>query len=115
MKIAFDMGGIVNSPWHTQVAQLARDLFNAGWDVYILSPDSPKSVERECERNKFPLDIVTEHIQTKDKGEACAKYGIDIFLDDNPDYLRGSLERSPMTLSLWGSTLHPETRGKWRF
>lgn len=96
----FDLDGTLDLPG---IAQLANDLYDAGHQVYVITGGLADSGEWTFPARKARLAELgihyTEIIRCIDadinqmgrlKGEACARLGIAVLLDDSPGYLSGA-------------------------
>lgn len=89
--IAFDVSETITK--HPDVCrELAHALADAGWSVFILSPNEIASILRDLSEAGIDASKVTI-LNRGDKGQACEEYEIAALLDDNQDYLRQCTKR----------------------
>lgn len=96
MKIAFDIGGVI-SKYPEKMRELIIALICGGIDVHIIT-DMPKTAsDRLMIENGFHRVIGLDKVhnanwalhQDQCKAELCKELGIDILVDDRPDYCAG--------------------------
>ena len=78
-------------------------MHQAGWDIYILSPNEINSIHQDLRNAMIDENLIKEIINRMDKGQACIEYGISIFLDDQDNYLNEVryLSTETMPLKIW--------------
>ena len=93
MKIAFDIGGVI-SRYPKQMLEMMTALIKGGTEVHIITDMNQQDALTTCKENKI-LDIINrKNIHSADwsangdkcKTEICENIGIDILIDDRPDY-----------------------------
>ena len=89
--IAFDASETITK--HPEVfREMAHDLSDAGWDVFILSPNEIGSIHRDLAQAGFDESKVII-LNRGDKGAACEEHEIAVLLDDNQGYLHQCTKR----------------------
>lgn len=92
MKAGFDIGGVI-SRYPKQMKELMKALIRGGVEVCILTDMNSKDAMNAVMENGFDF-IYPDHIHSCDwsghgdlcKTEVAARIGIDILIDDRPDY-----------------------------
>jgi len=92
MKVAFDVGGLI-SRYPIQMKAMMKALIAGGVEVYILTDMNQQDARAACETNGIDF-ISQDRILSADwschgdlcKTRMCEAHGIDILLDDRPDY-----------------------------
>jgi len=92
LKIAFDIGGVI-SRYPQEMLNLMQSLQKGGVDIHIITDMNQKDALSACRENNINF-LPEENIHSADwsahgdccKTVVCDKLGIDILLDDRPDY-----------------------------
>jgi len=107
-KYGFDLDGTLDNP---NITQLARDLYEAGHSIYVISAahmDTPTTEEKVQKLKDMGMDY-TELIVVRDKnvdrlglnkGVECERLGISVFFEDDAQYAYDIHAVSPDTTSL---------------
>jgi hypothetical protein len=91
MKIAFDIGGVI-SRYPQQMIQFMRALTIGGIEVHIVTDIPYHAALWLCQVNRIevPFNQIHSCDWAKDgdlcKTKKCEELGIDILIDDRPDY-----------------------------
>jgi hypothetical protein len=93
VKIAFDIGGVI-SRYPERMMQMMSALLRGGVEVYIITDMNQRDALATCEQNSLLAIIGPERVFSADwsahgdrcKTEVCKKLGIDVLIDDRPDY-----------------------------
>jgi len=101
LKVAFDVTGVIQGRFADISKRLIEVLHAQGCEVYVLSPNDMGTIQRDLGIAGIDPSWIKEIINRGDKGRVCVEYGIDLFIDDDPGYIRQSLSESPATMSLW--------------
>ncbi len=95
MKVAFDIGGVLSRYPDTFMGLMEN--LREGWDVeiYIVTDMNSDDAWAAVVENKFDLLVKRERVLSADwskhgdlcKTKVCEEHGIDILIDDRPDYV----------------------------
>ena len=92
MRVAFDIGGLI-SRYPEQMKTLMQALIRGGIEVHIMTDMNPKDAMNAVLENGITF-VDPRHVHSCDwsqhgdlcKTEMMAKMGIDVLIDDRPDY-----------------------------
>lgn len=93
MKVAFDIGGVI-SRYPNEMKAMMKALWHNEVEVYILTDMNQQDAQAAREENDL-FFIAPERVLSADwskygdrcKTVVCEEHGIDILIDDRPDYV----------------------------